>query len=133
MISPENQPRRKVESRLPTNSGLFRMIVYQSDAGNQDIALIKGILTNGESVQVRIHTECLAGDAFGSKLCECGPRLEESLDYIKESQRGIVIYLRDREGRGIVQESSTLCLPPEERHYQRATEILDDLGVKREE
>ncbi|MBQ0984121.1 bifunctional 3,4-dihydroxy-2-butanone-4-phosphate synthase/GTP cyclohydrolase II [Streptomyces sp. F63] len=141
--------RREAETRLPTAFGDFRAHGYRSTAdGVEHIALVRGDIGDGEDVLVRVHSECLTGDIFGSLRCDCGPQLQESLARVTEEGRGIVLYLRGHEGRGIgllsklrayeLQEHGRdtldanleLGLPADARDYAAAARMLTDLGVR---
>ncbi|SEM23829.1 bifunctional 3,4-dihydroxy-2-butanone-4-phosphate synthase/GTP cyclohydrolase II [Streptacidiphilus jiangxiensis] len=155
--------RRRVEAKvtraattsLPTEHGSFTALGYRSEPdGVEHIALVAGgldadgRLPDGEEVLVRIHSECLTGDVFGSLRCDCGPQLAASLDRIASEGRGIVLYLRGHEGRGIglvrklrayelqeggrdtVDANLELGLPADARDYRAAALILQDLGVR---
>ncbi|UED82992.1 bifunctional 3,4-dihydroxy-2-butanone-4-phosphate synthase/GTP cyclohydrolase II [Streptomyces profundus] len=134
---------------LPTAHGAFRAHGYRSAAdGVEHIALVNGDLGDGEDVLVRVHSECLTGDIFGSQRCDCGPQLATSLDRISAEGRGVVLYLRGHEGRGIgllsklrayeLQERGRdtldanleLGLPADARDYAVGARILADLGVR---
>ncbi|WP_110181467.1 bifunctional 3,4-dihydroxy-2-butanone-4-phosphate synthase/GTP cyclohydrolase II [Nocardioides solisilvae] len=142
---------RVAETRLPTRHGDFTAVGYRITVdGSEHVALVRGDLADlagDEPVLTRVHSECLTGDVFGSRRCDCGPQLEEALDRIAEEGRGVVVYLRGHEGRGIglvgklqayelqdggrdtVDANLDLGLPADARHYGAATQVLRDLGV----
>lgn len=139
--------RRLSEAQLPIPQGTFRMVAYaDGGAGEPQVALIHGDLTSGP-ILVRLHSECLTGDAFGSLRCDCGEQLRRSLWEIARNGSGVLLYLR-QEGRGIglaaklqayaLQEQGLdtydanvhLGYPPDARDYSVAASILRDLGIR---
>ncbi|GAB7185598.1 bifunctional 3,4-dihydroxy-2-butanone-4-phosphate synthase/GTP cyclohydrolase II [Kitasatospora sp. Ki12] len=151
---------RAAVTSLPTAYGEFTAVGYRGTIdGTEHIALVasggpdggldgSGRLPDGEDVLVRVHSECLTGDVFGSLRCDCGPQLEASLQRIAEAGRGVVLYLRGHEGRGIglahklrayelqeqgrdtVDANLDLGLPADARDYSIAAQMLVDLGVR---
>ncbi|WP_405917632.1 bifunctional 3,4-dihydroxy-2-butanone-4-phosphate synthase/GTP cyclohydrolase II [Streptomyces sp. NBC_00728] len=141
--------RREAEVHLPTAFGEFTAYGYRSTAdGVEHVALVHGEIGDGEDVLVRVHSECLTGDVFHSQRCDCGPQLQTSMERIQTEGRGIVVYLRGHEGRGIgllsklrayeLQERGRdtldanleLGLPADARDYGASARILEDLGVR---
>ncbi|MDX3855440.1 bifunctional 3,4-dihydroxy-2-butanone-4-phosphate synthase/GTP cyclohydrolase II [Streptomyces sp. AK02-01A] len=146
--SSEPSVRREAEVQLPTAFGAFTAYGYRSTVdGVEHVALVHGEIGDGEDVLVRVHSECLTGDIFSSLRCDCGPQLQASMERITEAGRGVVVYLRGHEGRGIgllsklrayeLQERGRdtldanleLGLPADARDYAAGARILDDLGV----
>lgn len=140
---------RVVETTIPTTHGDFEAIGYRSLVDErQHIALRMGDIGDGKDVLVRVHSECLTGDVFGSQRCDCGEQLDLALAKIHEEGRGVLLYIRGHEGRGIgllnklaayelqdqgldtVDANIDLGLPVDARDYGVGSQILYDLGVR---
>ena len=146
MIAPVT--RRLARANLPTRYGNFEIYVYGTPENKEHVALTLGAIDDGEPALVRVHSECMTGDVFGSSRCDCGEQLDDSLRFLREEGRGVLLYLR-QEGRGIglankisaytlqergldtIEANLALGLPEDGRDYRVAAEMLLDLGVRR--
>lgn len=134
---------------VPTEWGTFQCHAFRDADGTEHLAFSRGDLHGDEPVTVRVHSECLTGDVFGSRRCDCGPQLAAAMRLIAELDRGVLVYLRGHEGRGIgignkisayelqdrgldtVDANLELGLPVDTRDYAAAGHVLDHLGVRR--
>lgn len=141
---------RMVEARLPTAYGVFRAVGYHSLTDQlEHLALVMGEIDAGKPLLVRLHSECLTGDVFDSRRCDCGHQLSAAMSMIAAEGAGVIVYIRGHEGRGIglldklaaynlqdagrdtAQANEDLGLPVDARDYKVGAEILRELGVRK--
>jgi GTP cyclohydrolase II len=140
--------KRYSETTLPTTHGVLRMVVYRDSDDTEHVAMVAGNVAGETDVLCRVHSECLTSEVFGSLKCDCKQQLDRALDLIARRGRGVVLYLRGHEGRGIglgdkvrayalqeqghdtVDANRLLGLPDEARDFSMVRAILADLGIR---
>jgi 3,4-dihydroxy 2-butanone 4-phosphate synthase/GTP cyclohydrolase II len=145
----ERQLSRQARTKIPNAYGQWQAYGYQNEIdGTEYVALVLGDVTDGADVLTRLHSECLTGDVFGSLRCDCGAQLDSAMAAISAEGRGVVLYLRGHEGRGVgllsklqayelqdagadtVDANTELGLPVDAREYSAGAQMLADLGVR---
>jgi len=145
----ERQLSRQARTKIPNAYGQWQAYGYRHDIdGTEYVALVLGDVTDGADVLTRLHSECLTGDVFGSLRCDCGAQLDSAMAAISAEGRGVVLYLRGHEGRGVgllsklqayelqdagadtVDANTELGLPVDAREYSAGAQMLADLGVR---
>ena len=145
----ESLVRRVASPRVPTPWGEFLVNAYRSDVtGEEHLAFVLGEVHSDEPILVRVHSQCLTGDIFGSERCDCGPQLHQALDTIEQAGRGVLLYLLQegcgigllnklkayelqQQGHDTVEANEKLGFQPDERNYGIGCQILRDIGVRK--